>query len=101
MNHALAEMLQQLHLAPGIYRYELPEHEVVVQILPRKAHADSPSSEKQSEQNTAESAIDESCIMLDPWVELPRPKPIGRVVGRPAPLPPPDIPEIPSEDEMP
>ena len=102
MNDALAEVFQQLHLEPGTYRCELPEQEIVVQVRPRKAGDTVRSSEGQSELKVAEPVgMDESNIMLDPWVELPRPKPIGRVVGRLAPPPPPDIPEIPAEDEMP
>jgi hypothetical protein len=102
MNHSLADALQQLHLEPGTYRCELPEHEVVVQVWPRKTPDAARSTEERSELQSAEPVtIDESCIMLDPWVELPTPKPIGRVVGRLAPPPPPDIPEIPAEDEMP
>lgn len=101
MLDTLANMFQQLHLEPGTYRCELPEHEIVVQVLPRKAPQLKPRAEGQSASKPAEVVtIDESSIMLDPWVELPTPKPIGRVVGRRAPMPTPDIPEIPSEDEM-
>jgi hypothetical protein len=102
MNTSLFDALQQLNLEPGTYRCELSEHEIVVQVRPRKASDVTPSSEEQSKSKIAEAeTIDESCIMLDPWIELPSPKPIGRVVGRLAPPPPPDIPEIPNEDEMP
>src|SRR5262245_15196503 len=102
MNQALAEVFQQLHLEPGTYRCELPEQEIVVEVRPRKAPDADQSLGGQSKLTTEEPAtIDESCIMLDPWVELPTPKPIGRVVGRSAPMPLPDIPEIPAEDELP
>ena len=102
MNTSLLDTLQQLNLEPGTYRYELPEREIVVQVRSRSAPDTVRSLEGQSELKSAKSEIlDESCIMLDPWVELPTPKPIGRVVGRLAPPPPPDIPEIPTEDEMP
>lgn len=102
MNQTLADVLKQLHLEPGTYHCELPEQEIVVQVKPRKAGDGAPRSETRSESKTGEPVVlDESCIMLDPWVELPRPKPIGRVVGRLAPLPAPDIPEIPAEDEVP
>lgn len=100
MTDALANMFQQLHLEPGTYRCELPEQEIVVQVLPRKAPNATQNSDAGSQSKLADPVtIDESCIMLDPWVELPTPKPIGRVVGRRAPMPPPDIPEIPAEDE--
>jgi hypothetical protein len=102
MNHALADALQQLNLEPGTYHCELPEQEIVVQVRPRKAADATRGSEGRPELKTTEPVtIDESCIMLEPWVELPTPKPIGRVVARLAPPPPPDIPEIPAEDEMP
>ncbi|HWG44163.1 MAG TPA: hypothetical protein VN688_15400 [Gemmataceae bacterium] len=98
MNLSLADALQQLNLEPGTYRCELPKHEIVVQVRARKAPDATRSSEERSELTSADPVIlDESCIMLDPWVELPRPKPIGRAVGRLAPPPPPDIPEIPIE----
>lgn len=101
MNTSLIDALQQLNLEPGIYHCELPEHEVVVQVLPRKTREEIPNSARQPKQEVAEALmIDQSCIMLDPWIELPKPKPIGRVVGRLVPPPPPDIPEIPAEDEM-
>jgi hypothetical protein len=40
-------------------------------------------------------------VMLDPWVELPTPKPIGTVISQLAPPPSPDIPEIPDVPEAP
>jgi hypothetical protein len=102
MIDALANMFQQLRLEPGTYRYELPEQEIVVEVRPRKALNANQILGGQLEQKVEEAmTIDESCIMLDPWVELPTPKPIGRVVGRLAPMPPPDIPEFPPEDEIP
>lgn len=101
MNLSLLDALQQLNLQPGTYRCDLPEHEVVVQVRPRKVCEDSPSVEDRSTHKNAEpETIDESCIMLDPWIELPSPEPIGTVVGRLAPPPPPDIPYIPTEEEM-
>lgn len=102
MSISLADALQQLNLEPGTYRCELPEHEIVVQVRARKAPDGSRTAEGQSRPWIADPVtIDESCIMLDPWIELPTPKPIGRVVGRLAPPPPPDIPQIPDENETP
>ena len=37
--------------------------------------------------------------MLVPWVKLPRPTPTMRVVGRYAPLPPPNIPPMPTDED--
>jgi hypothetical protein len=102
MNTLLFDALQQLNLEPGTYRCELPEHEIVVQVRPRKASDVTPSSEEQSKSKIAEAeTIDDSCIMLDPWIELPGPKLIGTVIARFALPSPPDIPEIPTEDEVP
>ncbi len=47
----------------------------------------------------APAALDESDIMLDPWVELPPPSVGIIVVAQPGELPPPDIPEIPQDRE--
>jgi len=48
---------------------------------------------------TAAARYDEADVMLEPWVELPTPKPIGTVMAYPAPPPPPDVPEILAEDQ--
>jgi hypothetical protein len=100
MIDALANMFQQLRLEPGTYRCELPEQEIVVEVRPRKVPEANQSLGRQSEVKTTEPAtIDESCIMLDPWVELPALS--GGVIlesrlGKPD-LP--DVPDIPPYDE--
>ena len=100
MNPALADALQQLHLEPGTYRCELAEQEIVVQVRPRKAPDAAGSLAGRSELKTAETEINgESCLMLDPWVELPGLS--GGIIlearlGQPD-LP--DVPEIPPYDE--
>lgn len=43
----------------------------------------------------------ESDIMLDAWVELPHPASGTRVRCKPGKLPLPDVPEIPTDDEVP
>jgi hypothetical protein len=43
----------------------------------------------------------ESDIMLEPWVELPLLEPTFRVQAKLGELPPPDVPDIPAEDEVP
>jgi hypothetical protein len=96
MNHALVDALQQLNLEPGTYRCELPEHEIVVQVRPRNTRESSRIPTGQSDEGIADPVmIDESCIMLNPWVELPGPS--GGIIlearlGKPE-LP--DVPEIP------
>lgn len=100
MNHSLADALQQLNLEPGTYRCELPEHEIVVQVRSRKAANVSQTSAGQSELRIVDPVtINESCIMLDPWVEFPIPTG-GINVEAPWGQPdPPDIPEIPPYEE--
>lgn len=90
MSISLADALQQVNLEPGTYHFRLEGHDVEVRVVKRSA----------SEVVTA-AKYDEADVMLDPWVELPTPKPVGTVLAHPAPPPPPDIPEIPSEDDLP
>lgn len=86
MSLTIAEALEQVELEPGrIYSCQVRGHWVELRVL---APGEDPKS-----------LIDESDIMLDPWVELPPPTPTMRVVGRYGPLPPPDIPEIPTDEE--
>ena len=39
-------------------------------------------------------------VMLDPWIELPAPRPIACVRGTYGPLPLPDPPEIPADEDV-
>ncbi|HEY7153237.1 MAG TPA: hypothetical protein VH575_04685 [Gemmataceae bacterium] len=100
MNNALADALQQLNLEPGTYHCELPEREIVVQVRSRQTREAARTPERQTELMPPDSVtIDESCIMLDPWVELPGLS--GGIIleahlGKPD-LP--DVPEIPPYDE--
>ena len=85
MSVSLTEALGQVDLEPGqVYRCNVNGHQVELRVLdePRERGA---------------SSIDESDIMLDPWVELPRPQGGTRVLSRFGPLPPPDVPEIPDD----
>ena len=43
--------------------------------------------------------LDESDVMLDPWVELPAPSSDIVVFAKPGALPAPDLPEIPANWE--
>ncbi len=49
----------------------------------------------------ATAGYDESDVMLDPWVELPRPKSAIRLRARRGSLPLPDVPEIPADEDQP
>lgn len=101
MNPALADILQRLNLGPGTYRCELPEHEIVIEVRPREPGATQSSTEQVESKEDDSLALDESGLMLDPWVELPGLKPVGTVIAKFAPPPSPDIPYIPAEDEEP
>lgn len=87
MNSSLADVFQKLHLEPGTYHVHVNGYDVEIRVVMRKAG-----------EPVVAARYDEADVMLEPWVELPSPKPIGTVVARLAPPPPPDIPEIPSED---
>jgi hypothetical protein len=86
MSLSIAEALAQVELEPGrVYSCQVKGHWVELRVLELG--------------KDPKSLIDESDIMLDPWVELPRPTPTMRVVGRYGPLPPPHIPEIPRDED--
>ncbi len=63
------------------------------------ARWDQQQEEKQPAYRIVRNDLDESDIMLDPWVELPTPSGGIIVVARPGELPPPDLPEIPPDWE--
>ena len=86
MSISLQEALKQVELRAGeTYRCQVNGFQVEVRVTAEDAEPDS--------------LIPESDIMLEPWVELPLP-PGGIIVkAKPGKLPPPDIPEIPSQDE--
>jgi len=90
MNTSLAEALQQLNLEAGTYHFHLKAHDIEIRVVERKPPAPITAAK-----------YHENDIMLEPWVELPTPEPLGTVMAYPAPPPPPDIPEIPGEDELP
>jgi hypothetical protein len=87
MSLSIAEALEQVELEPGqVYSCQVKGHWVVLRVWP-------PGFDPKS------CRIDESDIMLDPWVQLPPPTPTMRVIGRYGPLPPPDIPPMPPDEE--
>lgn len=88
MNPSLAEVFQKLNLEPGTYPVDVNGMDVEIRVVKRKAG-----------EPVAAAKYDEADVMLEPWVVLPTPKPIGTVIARLAPPPPPDIPEIPHEEE--
>lgn len=90
MNPSLTDVFEKLNLEPGTYHVHVNGYDVEIRVV--KLKADEP---------IVAARYDEEDVMLEPWVALPTPKPIGTVMAYPAPPPPPDIPEIPSEDELP
>ncbi|HVS34266.1 MAG TPA: hypothetical protein VMS17_01720 [Gemmataceae bacterium] len=88
MSNPLVEALAQMNLEPGrTYRYDVNGRQVIVEVL-KELPVEAPPT-------------DASDAMLDPWVELPAPEPLFVVQATPGELPPPDLPEIPTEDESP
>jgi hypothetical protein len=87
MSLSLSEALAQTKLEAGrIYRCEVKGQLVELRVL-------GPASKQPV------SAYDESDVMLDPWIELPRPTPLFTVTGEFGPVPLPDRPEIPDDGD--
>src|SRR5262249_48138196 len=87
MSLSLAEALGQVELEPGrTYRCQVKGRWIELRVL--EPVAIQPSSR-----------YDESDVMLDPWVEFPLPEPGFTVIGEFGPLPPPDVPEIPTDED--
>jgi len=89
MSLSLAEALDQVDLEAGqVYRCQVKGCWIELRVLvPSK--------------NPKPSPFDESDIMLDPWVEFPRPTSTIRVRAKAGSLPLPDAPEIPPDSESP
>jgi hypothetical protein len=86
MSLSIAEALEQVELEPGhIYSCQVKGHWVELRVL-------------QPGQDPASSLIDESDIMLDSWVELPRPTSGIYVRPKRGTLPLPDVIEIPRDE---
>lgn len=88
MSITLTEALGQVDLEPGrTYRCRVNGRTIEVRVVEEIPSALMPAP------------LDESDIMLDPWFVLP--PPTGGVIVRATPgkLPPPDLLEIPAEDE--
>ncbi len=87
MSLSIAEALEQVNLEPGhVYSCQVKGHWVELRVLP-------------SGERPKPALIDESDVMLDPWVQLPRPAPAFRVLGQYGPPLQPYIPEIPSDED--
>jgi hypothetical protein len=86
MGVSLAEALGQVDLDAGrVYRCQVKGRWVELRVL--------------DPVEGGPSRWDGSDVMLDPWVEFPLPAPSVTVVGKFGPLPPPDVPEIPRDED--
>jgi hypothetical protein len=83
MNSLLPQVLAELNLQPGQCRR--------VQVNGYHLEIRRPIEEKQSD------FVD--MVMLEPWVALPRPKPVASLLVKPGALPLPVPPEIPPYEE--
>jgi hypothetical protein len=87
MSLSLVEALTQVDLEAGrVYFCEVNGHKVELRVL------------KPSESETV-SALDESDVMLDPWVEFPRPSSGIVLRAKPGPIRLPSVPVLPGDEE--
>jgi hypothetical protein len=87
MSLSLVEALTQVDLEAGrVYFCEVNGHKVELRVL-------------ETAESESLSALDESDVMLDPWVEFPRPT--SRIVlrAKPGPIRLPDVPVLPVDEE--
>jgi len=89
MSLSLVDALGQVDLEAGrIYRCHVKDKWVELRVL---GPAEAPPA----------SVCDESDVMLDPWVEFPRPTSGIRLRAKPGSLPLPDVPEFRGDDDGP
>jgi hypothetical protein len=89
MSLSLVEALGQVDLEAGrVYRCHVKDKWVELRVL---GPAEVPPV----------SIYDESDVMLDPWIEFPRPTSGIRLRAKPGSLPLPDVPEIFTDDDHP
>jgi hypothetical protein len=87
MSLSLVEALEHVDLEPGrVYVCEVKGHKVELRVL-KPAESRMPS------------AFDESDVMLDPWVEFPRPTSGIFLRAKSGSIPLPDVPELPVDEE--
>jgi hypothetical protein len=90
MSVPLAEALEQVDLEAGrTYQCRVKGRIVLVRVLDTMPCDMLPAPPTEND------------VMLDPWVELPMPAGAIRLRSRPGSLPPPDVPEIPRDEEGP
>jgi hypothetical protein len=86
MGVSLSEALGQVDLKAGqVYRCQVKGRWVELRVL--------------DPIGVPPSRYDESDVMLDPWLEFPLPASSVTVVGEVGPLPAPDVPEMPADED--
>jgi hypothetical protein len=87
MSLSLVEAPGQVDLEAGrVYRCQVKDKLVEIRVL-------------MTGQPQPSTLFDESDVMLDPWVEFPRPTSLFTVKGELGPMPLPDVPEIPDDGD--
>jgi hypothetical protein len=87
MSLSIAEALEQVDLEPGqVYSCQVKGNWIELRVLP-------------AGEQPKPVDVDDSEIMLVPWVRLPRPAPAFQVLGEYAPPRQPYIPEIPRDED--
>ncbi len=87
MSIPLTEALEQVDLQPG-RNYSCRVKNLWVELRVRPAAPE------------LAARFDESDVMLDAWVELPRPEPLARISLKQVPPRLPDVPHIPTDEEI-
>jgi hypothetical protein len=85
MSISLTDALRQVDLRGGeVYRCQVGRFRVEVRVEDTAPHC-------------LPDRLESSDIMLDPWTDLPAPRPIAMVQATPAPPVLPDFPEFPAD----
>ena len=95
MSISLTDALKGVELEAGrTYRCAVRGHRVELRVLPELA--DEPDSVDEA---AATGGLKDEDIRLDPWCDLPSPRPLARVESRRVAHLPIDIPEIPADED--
>ena len=95
MSISLVDALEDVELEAGrTYRCAVRGRRVELRVLPE------PADEPDSVGEPAETGgLSDEDIRLDPWCDLPSPRPLSRVESRRVAHLPVDIPEIPADED--
>ena len=93
MSISLADALEDVELEAGrTYHCEVRGRQVELRVLPVP-----PATPSIALASTQTGGLRDEDVRLDPWCDLPPPRPLSRVIPRSVASLPFDIPEIPSE----